>query len=238
MSESRIEWTDSTWNPLTGCTKISEGCANCYAERMAKRLKAMGMPNYSRGFELQIHPETFDLPLKWKKPQRIFLCSMSDLFHADVPDNVILSLFDVMNQAYWHTFQILTKRSERLINLSPRLPWASNIWGGVTVENGNHANRIDHLRATGAHVKFLSCEPLLGPIPNINLNRIDWVIVGGESGPGARPIQKEWVDSIKDAALQANIPFYFKQWGGANKKKTGRELDGKIWDQVPSTLTG
>lgn len=236
MAESRIEWTDSTWNPLTGCTKISEGCANCYAERMANRLKAMGAKNYDKGFALQIHEDVFDLPLSWKKPQRIFLCSMSDLFHASVPDDVIFRLFDVMNRADWHTFQILTKRSERLMNLSPRLPWTDNIWAGVSVENENYTFRIDHLRSTDAKIKFLSCEPLIGPIPNINLENIDWVIVGGESGPRARPIEKAWVDEIKEIAVKYGVPFYFKQWGGTNKKKTGRTLDGQIWSQMPSVL--
>lgn len=236
MAESRIEWTDSTWNPLTGCTKISEGCANCYAERMANRLKAMGAKNYDKGFALQIHEDVFDLPLSWKKPQRIFLCSMSDLFHASVPDDVIFRLFDVMNRADWHTFQILTKRSERLMNLSPQLPWTDNIWAGVSVENENYTFRIDHLRSTDAKIKFLSCEPLIGPIPNINLENIDWVIVGGESGPRARPIEKAWVDEIKEIAVKYGVPFYFKQWGGTNKKKTGRTLDGQIWSQMPSVL--
>lgn len=234
MAESRIEWTDSTWNPLTGCTKTSEGCVNCYAERMANRLKAMGMPNYQNGFTLQIHKDALELPLKWKKPQRIFLCSMSDLFHEDVPDDVILKIFDTMNKASWHTFQVLTKRSERLSSMSDSLPWANNIWAGVSVENSNYFYRIDDLRKTGAYIKFLSCEPLLGPLSKINLKDIDWVIAGGESGPKSRPIKKEWVEELRDASLSQKIPFYFKQWGGTNKRKSGRLLNGVVWDQTPA----
>lgn len=234
MAESKIEWTDSTWNPLTGCTKASEGCANCYAERMAKRLKAMGMPNYQNGFSLQIHKDALELPLNWKKSQKIFLCSMSDLFHEEVPDEIIIKIFQTMNKAHWHTFQILTKRSQRLSEMSKFLPWAKNIWAGVSVENSNYFYRIDNLRNTGAYIKFLSCEPLLGPLTRINLDRIDWVIAGGESGPKARFIKKEWVEELRDESVSKNIPFYFKQWGGTNKKKSGRLLDGVLWNQMPT----
>ncbi len=233
MAKSAIEWTGSTWNPVTGCTKISPGCKNCYAERMAMRLQAMGQPNYATGFELAMHPHALELPLSWKKPQTIFVNSMSDLFLEGIPTEFIKQVFDVMKRAHWHTFQVLTKRSERLLNLSHELPWASNIWMGVSVENSNYAYRIDHLRSTVAEVKFLSMEPLLGPAHNLNLQGIDWVIVGGESGPGARPMMEDWVVDIKEQCLKASVPFFFKQWGGVRKKKAGRELQGKTWDQMP-----
>jgi len=232
-TNSAIEWTGSTWNPVTGCTKISPGCKHCYAERMARRLQAMGQKNYAKGFELALHPHVLELPLSWKKPQTIFVNSMSDLFLGEVPSEFIKQVFDVMRRAYWHTFQVLTKRAERLVVLNPELPWTENIWMGVTVENSDYTLRIDHLRATGALVKFLSVEPLLGPVPNLDLQGIDWVIVGGESGPGARPMQKEWVIDIKNHCLAAKVPFFFKQWGGFHKKKAGRELEGKTWDQMP-----
>ena len=231
-----IEWTDSTWNPVTGCTKVSSGCTNCYAERMALRLQAMGNPSYTNGFSVTLHEDALELPLKWKKPQTIFVNSMSDLFHEDIPLEFILHVFDIMRRADWHCFQILTKRSERLLELSPQLPWKSNIWMGVTVESNNYTYRIKHLKQTGAAVKFLSLEPLLSPIPNLQLNEIDWVIVGGESGPNARPMYKEWVIDIKNQCQIGKIPFFFKQWGGINKKKAGRELEGRIWSETPSLL--
>ena len=233
MAKSAIEWTESTWNPLTGCTKISPGCKNCYAERMAKRLKAMGQPNYRNGFRLTLHEHVLEYPLRWKKPQMIFVNSMSDLFHKDVPVDFILRVFDVMRRAHWHTFQVLTKRSERMLELDPIIDWPKNVWMGVSVENQDYAFRIDHLRQTHAAVKFLSLEPLLGPIPNLDLRAIDWVIVGGESGPKARPVKKEWVTEIRDQCLTADVPFFFKQWGGVNKKKTGRTLEGRTWSQLP-----
>ena len=232
-TQSSIEWTESTWNPLTGCSKISPGCKNCYAERMAKRLQAMGQPNYSSGFNLALHEHALELPLRWKRPQNIFVNSMSDLFHRNVPDEFIRKMFQVMNQANWHRFQILTKRSGRLRRLSPVLPWQPNIWMGVSVENADYLNRIDDLRSTPANIKFISFEPLLGPISNPNLDEIDWVIVGGESGPGSRRMEQDWVREIRDACAHAKVPFFFKQWGGTNKKKAGRLLDGKIWDQMP-----
>ncbi|MBE0536943.1 MAG: phage Gp37/Gp68 family protein [Phycisphaerae bacterium] len=231
--KSRIEWTGSTWNPVTGCTKISAGCRNCYAERMARRLQAIGNPNYANGFQVTLHPHILKMPLKWKQPRTIFVNSMSDLFHDEVASSFIAEVFDVMNQASQHTFQILTKRSERLLELSHRLRWAHNIWMGVTVENAECVFRIDDLRRTAAAVKFLSIEPLLGPIPSLDLGGIDWVIVGGESGPGARPIRSEWVTEIRDRCLEAHVPFFFKQWGGINKKKSGRTLEGRTWDQMP-----
>lgn len=232
---SSIEWTESTWNPLTGCTKISPGCKHCYAERMARRLRAMGQANYANGFALTLHPEALDLPLRWKKPQTIFVNSMSDMFHARVPREFILRAFDVMQQAYWHRFQVLTKRSERLARLSALLPWAANIWMGVSVENDSYTNRIDHLRDTGAAVKFLSLEPLLGPLDNLQLDYIDWVIVGGESGPRARPMNADWVKSIRDQCTNRSVPFFFKQWGGVQKKKFGRTLEGRTWDEMPKS---
>lgn len=230
---SSIEWTESTWNPVTGCSKISTGCANCYAERMARRLQAMGQSNYTNGFNVTLHEEMLRLPLIWHKSQRIFVNSMSDLFHDKVTDDFIKNIFDVMNRASWHQFQILTKRSARLVDLSPILPWAKNIWMGVTVENQQCAGRIEHLRRAGAAVKFISMEPLLGPITDLDLSGIDWVIVGGESGPGARPMQKEWVLQIKEICQSNEVPFFFKQWGGVNKKALGRRLEGRLWNQMP-----
>ena len=230
---SAIEWTESTWNPVTGCTKVSPGCKHCYAERMAIRLQAMGQRNYANGFELATHDHAVELPLRWKKPQRIFVNSMSDLFHRDVPVEFIRRVFDVMARADWHQYQILTKRSERLLELSPQLPWRPHIWMGVSVENSSYAHRIDHLRRTGAWIKFLSLEPLLGPLPGLNLAGIDWVIVGGESGPGARPMAPAWVTDIRDQCRHASVPFFFKQWGGVNKKRTGRTLDGVTYDAMP-----
>ena len=233
--KSNIEWTESTWNPATGCTKISTGCENCYAERMAIRLKAMGQENYKNGFKPTIHEHVLELPYKWKKPQTIFVNSMSDLFHIDIPTDFILKTFAVMEKANWHRFQILTKRSARLRELSHKLRWTPNIWMGVTVENKEYISRIDDLRHSGANVKFLSLEPLLGPLSNLNLEGIDWVIVGGESGPGARPMKKSWVTDIRNQCLKTGTAFFFKQWGGTNKKKNGRMLDGHTWDQVPKT---
>ena len=234
---SKIEWTESTWNPITGCTKISPGCKNCYAERMAKRLKAMGNPSYQNGFNLTMHEHLISKPLTWKKPQMIFVNSMSDLFHQDVPLQFIKSIFDVMKEADWHTFQILTKRSSRLLELHNSIEWPDNVWMGVSVETADYKYRIDNLRKTNAKVKFLSLEPLLGPLETLDLQKIDWVIVGGESGPKARPIKKEWVIEIKDQCLQKNVPFFFKQWGGTNKKKNGRTLQGRTWSQLPILTT-
>jgi protein gp37 len=231
--KSTIEWTESTWNPVTGCTKISTGCKHCYAERMAGRLQAMNQANYINGFEVTLQPHMLEHPLRWKKPQTIFVNSMSDLFHKDVPLPYIEQVFDVMQRAHWHRFQVLTKRSGRLAELSPKLHWAPNIWMGVSVEAERYRNRIDDLRNTNAHVKFLSLEPLLGPIHNLNLTNIDWVIVGGESGPKARAIRQEWVTDLRDQCNRAQLPFFFKQWGGTNKKKAGRQLEGRTWDEVP-----
>ncbi|MHB1645911.1 MAG: DUF5131 family protein [bacterium] len=233
---SHINWTESTWNPVTGCNKFSDGCINCYAERYAVRLRAMGLNKYKNGFKPTIHVDAFDEPLKWKKSRIIFVCSMSDLFHKDIPDEVILNIFNVMNMANWHIFQVLTKRSERLLDLSSKIKWTDNIWMGVTVESSKYLNRINHLKQTNAKVKFLSIEPLLSAIPNLPLTDINWIIVGGESGYKARPVKTEWVIGIKNQCINVSIPFFFKQWGGVNRKATGRELEGRTWDEKPRTL--
>ena len=232
-TKSSIEWTESTWNPITGCSKISSGCKNCYAERMAKRLQAMNQPNYRNGFELTTHSHAMEMPLKWKKPQIVFVNSMSDIFHRLVPKRFILDLFAVMNRADWHRYQILTKRSERMLKLDSEIPWSKHIWMGVTVENADYKFRIDDLRKTKANIIFISFEPLLGPIGKLNLKGIDWVIVGGESGPGARPMLEEWVLEIKEQCENLNLPFFFKQWGGVRKKKNGRTLQDKTWNEMP-----
>lgn len=233
--QSSIEWTESTWNPVTGCSKISPGCKHCYAERMARRLQAMGHPHYRNGFDITLHEDALEIPLRWKRPQTIFVNSMSDLYHPEVPLKFIRKVFEVMHRADWHRYQILTKRVERLAALSDRLPWASHIWQGVTVEHPDYANRIDLLRETGAHVKFLSLEPLLAPMPRLNLRDIQWVIVGGESGPGARPMLAEWVTDIQAQCCKAGAAFYFKQWGGVFKKRNGRLLNGRTWDEMPES---
>jgi protein gp37 len=230
---SRIEWTEITWNPVTGCTKTSPGCLNCYAERMAKRLQAIGLPNYRTGFRVALHEHVLSAPRAWKKPSVVFVNSMSDLFHEKVSLEFILKAFDVMRDNPQHQFQILTKRAERLAELTSFIDWPDNVWMGVSVENLAYTNRIDNLRITGAFIKFLSIEPMLGPIQNMDLNGIDWVIVGGESGPKARPIQYEWVVEVRDQCIKSEVPFFFKQWGGTNKKKAGKLLDGKIWNQMP-----
>lgn len=230
---SPIEWTESTWNPVTGCNKISPGCKHCYAERLAKRLKAMGQANYKNGFKLTLQPQMLELPLKWKRPQTIFVNSMSDLFHKDVPLAYIQQVFDVMKRAHWHRFQVLTKRSDRLAEVSAELEWPDNVWMGVSVESQKYTPRIDDLRRTDAKVKFLSLEPLLGPLKNLDLTEIDWAIVGGESGYGARPIKETWVLDIRQQCRNYSVPFFFKQWGGFNKKKTGRLLEGRTYDEMP-----
>jgi protein gp37 len=232
-TNSAIEWTESTWNPVTGCTKISPGCLHCYAERMAKRLQAMGQANYAGGFQVAMHERAVELPLSWKKPRMIIVNSMSDLFQQDVSDTFVQRVFDVMRRADWHLYQILTKRSERLLTLDAELPWGPHVWMGVSVESQKYTFRIEHLRESRAHVKFLSLEPLLGPLPNLDLRGIDWVIVGGESGPGARVMKREWAIGIRDQCLDAGVPFFFKQWGGVHKKRAGRELDGRTWDELP-----
>lgn len=236
MDKSRIEWTDSTWNPITGCTQISSGCQNCYALRMTRRLQAMGIPAYKDGFSVRCHQEALSLPSKWKKPRTVFVNSMSDIFHKDVPTAFIQDIFDVMNSVNRHIYQILTKRAERLPEIDSLVRWSDNIWMGVTVENQECTRRIEFLRQTKAAVKFLSMEPLLEPVHDLDLSGIDWVIVGGESGPGARPMQAEWVREIKYACELANVPFFFKQWGGIQKKKNGRLLDNQIYNEMPHSL--
>lgn len=234
MSEnSPIEWTEATWNPVTGCTPISIGCDNCYARRMAKRLKAMGNANYINEFNVTLHNNMLDRPLLWKKPRLIFVNSMSDIFHDKVPFEFIEAVFATMQKASWHTFQVLTKRPENLKNISPQLKWPANVWMGVTVEAQEYMHRVDLLRHIPAAVRFLSLEPLLSPIENLNLINIDWVIVGGESGPRARPMLSNWVESIQRQCTQSETPFFFKQWGGANKKRAGRILNGKTFSEMP-----
>ena len=240
---SKIEWTESTWNPVRGCTRVSEGCRFCYAERIAARFSGKGMayeglaknttagPRWTK--EIRPVPWLLNVPLKWKKPRRIFVNSMSDLFHEKIELSYIKEVFSVMEKAHWHQFQVLTKRSERLLEFSPKLPWLSNIWMGVSVEDSRVTHRIDELRQTDAHIKFLSLEPLLGALPDLRLEGINWVIVGGESGPGAREMEEKWVIDIRDQCADAKVPFFFKQWGGRRKSKTGRELDGQLYDEMP-----
>lgn len=248
-SKSSIEWTEVTWNPVTGCDKVSAGCKNCYAERMAKRLQSMGVEQYSNGFELSLAPQVLDLPRKWKKQKVVFVNSMSDLFHERVPLEYIQRVFKVMNETN-HLYQVLTKRSKRLLEISNKLTWTKNIWMGVSVENQTFTHRVNDLAKSPAKVKFLSIEPLIGPISEIYLDNIDWVIVGGESGPKARLMKKEWVDYIKEKCIEKGIPFFFKQWGkkefninpldptikpeDKNYAKGGCELDGKIYREFPN----
>lgn len=236
MAQSSIEWTEQTWNPVTGCTKISPGCKFCYAEKFAARLQSMGVENYRNGFKLTPHPHMIEKPLEWKKPSIIFVNSMSDLFHQDVPEDFIIAVFETMNKASWHQFQVLTKRPERVLEMNKKLRWTKNIWMGTSVENSDYTDRIDILRKTSAKIKFLSLEPLLGTLPDMNLKKIDWVIVGGESGFKARPMKQEWVEGIQEQCLEAGVPFFFKQWGGKNKKQTGRLLNGRTWDEMPNAL--
>ena len=232
-SPARIEWTFRTWNPVTGCNKVSAGCEHCYAERMARRLQAMGVPKYANGFEVTIHPDVLEDPLHWKKPQVIFVNSMSDLFHEKIPRDYLGAIFDVMRRADWHVFQVLTKRSKRLARLAPEIDWPGNVWMGVTVENRHYTYRINDLRRVPAAIRFLSMEPLLGAVPELDLEGIHWVIVGGESGPGARPMRKEWVLEIQRQCRDQQVAFFFKQWGGVNKKQAGRRLNGRLYEAMP-----
>lgn len=238
MRQTNIEWAEVTWNPVTGCSKVSDGCRFCYAESMAIRLQAMGVRKYQKGFQLAIHPDTLQEPFKWKKPRVVFVNSMSDLFHKDIPLEYLQKVFNIMQRNSQHIFQVLTKRADVLRNYDNKglLNWPNNIWMGVTVENKDVLNRVDKLRQTRAKVKFLSCEPLLEALPNLDLEGIDWVIVGGESGRGARPIRKEWVHDIREQCQAANLPFFFKQWGGINKKASGRLLEGNIYDEKPEIM--
>jgi protein gp37 len=230
---SSIEWTEGTWNPVTGCTKVSPGCKNCYAERMANRLVGMNQPRYRNGFEVTLQPDLVRLPLRWRQPRTIFVNSMSDLFHKEIPESFIAEVFLTMLDAHWHTFQILTKRAERLAELIGGLPWPFNVWMGVSVESPRYLPRIERLRGVPAAVRFLSVEPLLARIPLFPLTGIDWVIVGGESGPGARPMEADWVREIRNRCVEGGVPFFFKQWGGVRKGRAGRLLDGRTWDQMP-----
>lgn len=233
-THSKIEWTEMTWNPVTGCSKVSQGCKYCYAERMAARLKAMGVKHYENGFEVALHEDSLETPLKWKKPRVVFVNSMSDLFHESVPLEFIERVFATMTRCPQHTFQILTKRSERLREVANSLSWPANVWMGVSVEDQRVVFRIEDLKYVPAAVRFLSCEPLIGPLNNLSLNGIHWVIVGGESGPGARPMKEEWVHSILNQCRTNHIPFFFKQWGGVRKHIAGRELNGRTYDAMPT----
>jgi len=234
MSNSKIEWTEVTWNPVTGCSKVSPGCQNCYAERMSARLKAMNSKNYQNGFKVTCHKHLLETPISWTKGRTIFVNSMSDIFHEDVPSAFIAEIFNTMNRAPQHIFQVLTKRSERLLKMNTFLNWTENIWMGVTVEGPDYKYRIEDLKKSAAITKFLSIEPLIERIGHIDLDGINWVIVGGESGPRSRPIKEEWVVEIKEQCQNSDVPFFFKQWGGTNKKKTGRLLNGKVWDETPT----
>ncbi len=233
MAESSIEWTDVTWNPVTGCSKISPGCKHCYAEVMARRLHAMGQPNYRHGFKLTLQPQMLDRPLSWRRPRLVFVNSMSDLFHEEVPLDFIKRVFGTMRRAPWHQFQVLTKRSERLREVAGELEWPDNVWMGVSVEADRYLRRLDDLREVPSAVRFVSAEPLLGSLARIDLSRIHWLVAGGESGIGARPVRAIWIRELRDACRAADVPFFFKQWGGRNKKKAGRELDGRHWDEMP-----
>lgn len=233
MAKSKIEWTEMTWNPTTGCSKISRGCKNCYAETLSKRLQAMGNQKYQNGFQVTLHPDTLSIPYTWKKSRVVFVNSMSDLFHEDIPAEYVNQVFKVMNDCPQHIFQVLTKRAENMHKLRSKFEWTKNIWMGVTVEEKEYEHRIQLLKEIDASVKFLSIEPMIGPTPDLDLGGIDWVIVGGESGFGARPIQKEWIEDVQAQCEKSSTPFFFKQWGGVNKKKNGRLLDGKSYDEIP-----
>lgn len=233
--KSAIEWTDATWNPVTGCTAISAGCDHCYARTLSNRLRAMGVVKYSNGFEVTLHPDSLGQPLRWKTPRRVFVNSMSDLFHARVPLDYVAQVWEVMQQCPQHTFQILTKRPERMARWTAENPAPPNVWLGTSVEDGRVVGRIDRLRLCRADVRFLSCEPLIGPLPGLDLSNIHWVIAGGESGLEHRRIEREWVRDLRDQCLGVAIPFFFKQWGGRTPKAGGRQLDGVTWDQIPTT---
>ena len=238
MTRSSIEWTTETWNPVTGCTRVSPGCDHCYAETFAERWRGVPGHPYSNGFDLQLRPERLEQPLRWRRPRTVFVNSMSDLFHADVPASFVAAVFEVMGRASWHQFQVLTKRAERLERLSRRIPIPENVWIGVSVETPLYYSRISHLRRVPAPIRFLSCEPLLAPLPRLPLDGIDWVIVGGESGPGARPMSADWVRDIRGQCERAGVALFFKQWGGVRKKVSGRVLDGRTWDEMPALAPG
>lgn len=231
---SAIEWTEATWNPVTGCDKVSPGCAHCYAETFAERWRGLPGHAYEQGFDLRLWPERMELPLRWKRPRRIFVNSMSDLFHEDIPVDFIVRVFDTMVQADWHVFQILTKRPERLADLAPRLPWPENVWMGVTIENNRWVGRADLLRAVPSAVRFISAEPLLSALPDLDLTGLDWLIAGGESGPKNRPPKVEWFLDLRDRCIAENVAFFFKQWGGIRSKSGGRLLEGTEWSEMPT----
>lgn len=237
MSVTKIEWTDITWNPITGCSPISDGCKHCYAIRMANRLKAMGIKRYRNGFKVTMHPDLLDEPFKWKKQRLVFVNSMGDLFHEDIPLDFIVKVFETMTQANHHIFQILTKRSTRMAEIAPSLPWTDNIWLGVTIESDKYTYRLDNLIKTKAVTKFISLEPMLSPVNNLSIDEVDWVIVGGESGPQARAIEKDWALAVRDLCNANGTPFFFKQWGGRNKKKAGRMLEGRTWEEFPDSIS-
>ena len=232
---SRIEWTEATWNPVTGCSKVSPGCAHCYAETFAERWRGLPGHPYQQGFDLRLWPERLEVPLRWRRPRTIFMNSMSDLFHEEIPTEYIAKIFDVMQRAEWHVFQVLTKRPERLEALAEDLPWPPNVWMGVSIENRRFVHRADHLRRTPAQIKFISAEPLLGPLGRLDLSGIHWLIAGGESGPRHRPMKVEWARDLRDRCAEENVAFFFKQWGGIRSKTGGRVLDGRTWDELPAT---
>ncbi len=235
MSErSAIEWTEASWNPATGCDKVSPGCAHCYAETFAERFRGVRAHPYEQGFDLKLWPERLELPLRWRRPRRIFVNSMSDLLHESIPDEFISEVFDVMGRAHWHTFQVLTKRHERLVALAGALDWPENVWMGVSIENRRFVHRADHLRQVDAAVRFISAEPLLGPHEGLNLTGIDWLITGGESGPRHRPVRADWVRELRDRCAEEEVAFFFKQWGGVRSKAGGRVLDERTWDDMPA----
>lgn len=239
---SAIEWTEATWNPVTGCDRVSPGCAHCYALDLAARLKRMGQAKYQRdgapgrsgpGFGLTLHPDSLQIPLRWRNPRHIFVNSMSDLFHEEIPLDFVKRVFEVMGDAHWHVFQVLTKREQRLSEFAGELDWPPNVWMGVSVENRRFVHRADHLREVSAAVRFVSAEPLLGPLDDLDLDQIDWLIVGGESGPRYRPMREEWATDLRDRCLEEEVAFFFKQWGGLRSKSGGRELQGRTWSQMP-----
>lgn len=232
-ARSHIEWTEMTWNPVTGCDKVSQGCKHCYAERMAKRLVAMGNPRYRNGFRVTLHHDLIEAPKRWRTPRKVFVNSMSDLFHEEVPASFITQVFETMAECSQHTFQVLTKRSGRLRDLAPSLPWPTNVWMGVSIEDSRVLERVEHLRQVPASIRFLSCEPLIGPLTALDLTDIHWVIVGGESGPHARPMKLAWVEEILQRCRADGSGFFFKQWGGVRKDRTGRTLHGRTYDEAP-----
>jgi protein gp37 len=235
---SSIEWTEATWNPVTGCNQVSPGCAHCYAKTFAERWRGIPGHPYEQGFDLRLWPERLQAPLRWRKPRTIFVNSMSDLFHEQIPPGFLLAVFETMRAAHWHTFQILTKREDRLAELAAEIEWPANVWMGVSIENRRFAHRADVLRQVPAAVRFISAEPLLGPLENLDLSGIDWLIAGGESGPRHRRVDPGWVRALRDKCLQQQVAFFFKQWGGTRPKSNGRELDGRLWDQQPPRAPG